>query len=78
VSKKSKKEATEQKTPTGQEVEETISRLKGQLRVLGVASCRVNDGTIAMFSAEFLRRLAAEAEATPDHTALVFMKAVDL
>lgn len=71
MSKKNQKQMSEQET------KETMARLQTQLRVLGVACMTVSDGTIAMFTAEFLRRLADEAERSPDKSALVFMKRFD-
>ena len=73
--KAAKKEEARQEDPS---IQETIASLQRHLRVLGVASARVNDGTIFMASAEFLRKLADEAEKSPDRSALVFLKAVEL
>lgn len=72
MSKRTKVEQTEQ------ELQETIKRGQAQLRVLGVMSFSTSDGTVAMFTSEFLRRLADEADRSPDKSALVFLKRVEL
>lgn len=59
---------------TEQESKELVARTESHLRVLGVATYTVSDGAIAIFTAEFLRKLADEADRTPDKTALVFLK----
>lgn len=68
----------EKKQPTEQPIDEVIARLQSQLRVLGVASATVSDGTIAMFTSECLRKLADEADRSPDKQALIFLKRIDL